>query len=109
MRSDLVFGATAQVPNRYRLCRLATKATRKLHRPYTRLQDTINGVLIRFREADPETEADEEKSAAHGVAWRNRPAVDFGAELQPNFQQMESRGDLHPLPIDGLSNGVELR
>lgn len=109
MRSDLVFGAVAQVPNRYCLCRLTTKATRKLHRPYTRLQDTINGVLIRFREADPETEVGDQKSAAHGVIRHNRLAVDFAAESQPNFQQMEPPGDPPPMQIDGLSNGVELR
>ncbi len=48
MRSDLVFGALSHVSNRYQLCQLASKATRKLHRPNTRLQDTTNEVLGRF-------------------------------------------------------------
>jgi len=108
MRSDLVFGAVGQVPNRYWLCRLATKATRKLHRPYTRLQDTINGVLIRFGEADPEAETDEDRSAAQGVAWRSRLTVEFDAAFQPGFQQMRSLGDLGPV-LDGPSNEVEMR
>lgn len=53
MRSDLIFGALAQVTNRYQLCQLASKATRKLHKPNTRLQDTTNEVLVRFRHANP--------------------------------------------------------
>ena len=53
MRSDLIFGALAHVRNRYELCQLASKATRKLHRPNTRLQDTANEVLVRFRHNNP--------------------------------------------------------
>ncbi|MBW4028115.1 DNA-directed RNA polymerase subunit omega [Acidipila rosea] len=53
MRSDLIFGALAHVNNRYQLCQLASKATRKLHKPNTRLQDTTNEVLVRFRYANP--------------------------------------------------------
>ena len=48
MRSDLVFGALSHVSNRYQLCQLASKATRMLHKPNTRLQDTTNEVLVRF-------------------------------------------------------------
>jgi hypothetical protein len=53
MRSDLVFGALSHVSNRYQLCQLASKATRKLHKPSTRLQDTTNEVLVRFRSTNP--------------------------------------------------------
>ena len=53
MRSDLIFGALAHVNNRYQLCQLASKATRKLHKPNTRLQDTTNDVLVRFNESNP--------------------------------------------------------
>ncbi|WP_419804017.1 DNA-directed RNA polymerase subunit omega [Terriglobus sp.] len=55
MRSDLIFGALTHVTNRYQLCQLASKATRKLHKPNTRLQDTTNEVLGRFREQVPTT------------------------------------------------------
>jgi hypothetical protein len=55
MRSDLVFGALSHVSNRYQLCQLASKATRKLHKPNTRLQDTTNEVLDRFHTANPGT------------------------------------------------------
>jgi len=53
MRSELIFGALTHVSNRYRLCQLASKATRKLHKPNTRLQDTMNDVLVRFRDSNP--------------------------------------------------------
>jgi hypothetical protein len=53
MRSDLIFGALAHVENRYQLCQLASKATRKLHKPNTRLQDTTNDVLVRFHHSSP--------------------------------------------------------
>jgi hypothetical protein len=55
MRSDLVFGALSHVSNRYQLCQLASKATRKLHKPTTRLQDTTNEVLVRFHYNNPGT------------------------------------------------------
>jgi hypothetical protein len=53
MRSDLIFGALAHVENRYTLCQLASKATRKLHKPNTRLQDTTNEVFVRFHHESP--------------------------------------------------------
>jgi hypothetical protein len=59
MRSDLIFGALTHVTNRYELCQLASKATRKLHKPNTRLQDTTNEVLDRFKDTVPMEEAGE--------------------------------------------------
>ncbi len=53
MRSDLVFGAMTHVSNRFLLTKLAASATRKLHRPNTRIQETMNDVLIRFSQANP--------------------------------------------------------
>jgi hypothetical protein len=53
MRSDLVFGALSHVSNRYQLCLLASKATRMLHKPNSRLQDTTNEVLSRFNTTNP--------------------------------------------------------
>jgi hypothetical protein len=64
MRSDLIFGALAHVSNRYQLCQLASKATRKLHRPNTRLQDTANEVFVRFHHENPVAPA----SSASGVS-----------------------------------------
>ena len=45
MRSELVFEAVHTLRNRYTLCQLASKATRKFHKPNTRIQDTTNDVL----------------------------------------------------------------
>jgi hypothetical protein len=53
MRSELVFGAMAYVSNRFLLTKLASKATRKLHRPNTRVQDTTNDVFVHFSRASP--------------------------------------------------------
>ena len=53
MRSDLVFGALANVPNRFLLTKLAAQATRRLHRPNSRIQETANEVFVRFRRANP--------------------------------------------------------
>jgi hypothetical protein len=53
MRSELVFGAMTYISNRYLLIRLAARATRKFHRPNTRIQDTTNDVFERFTRANP--------------------------------------------------------
>lgn len=72
MRSDLVFGALTHVKNRYELCQLASKATRKLHKPNTRLQDTTNEVLDRFRDSAPMSESD---APVHKVELQERRAA----------------------------------
>jgi hypothetical protein len=48
MRSELIFNAERYVPNRYLLMRAAANAIRKLHRPDTRIADTVNDVFARF-------------------------------------------------------------
>ena len=55
MRSDRVFDALHTLRNRYMLCQLASKATRKFHKPNTRIQETMNEVLDRI--ADSERQA----------------------------------------------------
>jgi hypothetical protein len=52
MRSELVFGAVPAITNRYQLCGLVAKATRKLHKPHARMQDTVNEVLTRLGSVD---------------------------------------------------------
>ncbi len=54
VRSDLVFEALHTLRNRYMLCQLASKATRRFHRPNTRIQETMNEVLNRIGVADRE-------------------------------------------------------
>jgi hypothetical protein len=55
MRSDLIYDALDTVRNRYLLCQLISKATRKFHRPNTRVQETMNEVLVRVGKAEPNT------------------------------------------------------
>lgn len=53
MRSELVFGVTKHLNNRYLLVRAAAQAIRKVHRPNTRIADTTNEVLERFGHRNP--------------------------------------------------------
>ena len=71
MRSDRVFDALQTLRNRYMLCQLASKATRKFHRPSTRIQETMNVVLDRIAGAErqdvlsePENFAEAQRRAA---------------------------------------------
>jgi hypothetical protein len=53
MRSERVFAAMAHVPNRFLLAKLAAAATRKFHRPNTRIQETMDEVFAHFGQANP--------------------------------------------------------
>jgi len=52
MRSNKVFEALHTLRNRYMLCQLASKATRRFHRPNTRIQETMNQVLDKIATAE---------------------------------------------------------
>jgi hypothetical protein len=56
MRSELIFTAVARESNRYLLVRLASKATRMLHWPNARIQDTMNDALQQLARCSPRTE-----------------------------------------------------
>jgi hypothetical protein len=45
MRSEIVSDAVRQVSNRYLLASLASRAARALHRPHSRVEDTLNDVI----------------------------------------------------------------
>ena len=64
MRSERVFAAMTYVPNRFLLAKLAAAATRKFHRPNTRIQETMDEVLLYFSEANPMAEAEEPENQA---------------------------------------------
>jgi hypothetical protein len=70
MRADLTFMALAHESNRYLLTRMIAKVTRKLHRPNTRLQDTMNDVFERFSCSKPRADrrAAEAASSSEGRA-----------------------------------------
>jgi hypothetical protein len=48
MRSQAVFDAKEAVGNRYQLCQLTAKTTRRIHVPASNTQDTINSALERI-------------------------------------------------------------
>lgn len=75
MRSELIFGALTHVSNRYQLCQLASKATRKLHKPNTRLQDTMNDVLVRFRDTSPAAAAPAARTETISIPQHQRRAA----------------------------------
>jgi hypothetical protein len=64
MRSDRVFDALQTLRNRYMLCQLASKATRKFHKPNTRIQETMNEVLDRIASSERQTVLSEPENFA---------------------------------------------
>jgi len=53
MRADLTSMALADEPNRYQLTKSVAKVTRMLHRPNTRVQDTMNEAFKWFGRFKP--------------------------------------------------------
>src|ERR1700757_4971038 len=76
MRSDRVFEALHTLRNRYMLCQLASKATRKFHRPSTRIQETMNQVLDRIAGSERQAGLSEPENFAEAQrrAPQNPPA-----------------------------------
>jgi hypothetical protein len=64
MRADLSSMALAHESNRYLLIRMIAKVTRKLHRPNTRLQDTMNDATPRAASRTAEAVSRSEGRAA---------------------------------------------
>ncbi len=50
MRSELVHRAAKNIVNRFELCQLLSKGTRRLHKPQTRCEETINWMLNEVHE-----------------------------------------------------------
>jgi hypothetical protein len=71
MRAELASMALAHESNRYLLTRLIAKATRKLHRPNTRVQDTMNDAFKRFGCSKPR----EDRRAAEAASSSERRAA----------------------------------
>jgi hypothetical protein len=82
MRSELIFGATTNVPNRFLLAILAAKTTRKLHRPNTRIEDTANDVFERFARTNPLPRV----PSTGGLQSFPRAAQ---AETQPSYEDLQ--------------------
>ena len=101
MRSDLIFGALAHVTNRYTLCQLASKATRKLHKPNTRLQDTTNEVLVRFhhesRRQHPSPLPRKPLSSSSAAQRKARPCSGPSSHPSNNFRTCFNQLDSFPI------------
>jgi hypothetical protein len=75
MRSERVFAAMTYVPNRFLLTKLAAAATRKFHRPNTRIQETMDEVLLRFSQMNPMAgEEEPENAGSLGRAEKAEPS-----------------------------------
>ena len=75
MRSELVFDKVAEIPNRYYLCRLIMVSTRKVHKPGSRFQDTINSMLSSSGTSKAENEASPAIAGWKAPAPPRRPAA----------------------------------
>jgi hypothetical protein len=94
VRSDLVFGAMANVSNPYLLSQLASKAARKLHKSGARMQDTTNDVLLRFSRSTPN---------GCGQALPQRPVVPFHSNETRRI--VPHKSEVAPLPpVRQISN-----
>jgi hypothetical protein len=72
----------ANVPNRFLLTNLAAKATRKLHRPNTRIVETTNDVLVWFSRANPLAAAPNTNNSQPGPRVVHTETHSFSQELE---------------------------
>jgi hypothetical protein len=83
MRADLTFTALAGESNRYQLTKSVAKVTRMLHRPNTRVQDTMNEAfkwLGRFKPGAARASTTRKDSSGRPPASRHDPVSD---QIQP--------------------------
>lgn len=79
MRTDLTFMALADESNRYQLTKSVARITRMLHRPNTRVQDTMNDAftwLGRFKPGAAKAGLARKGSSVRSQAPRHDPAFD---------------------------------
>ena len=79
MRADLTFMALADESNRYQLTKSVAKVTRMLHRPNTRVQDTMNEAfkwLGRFKPGTAKAGMTRKASSVRPPESRHHPAFD---------------------------------
>jgi hypothetical protein len=84
MRADLTFMALAHESNRFQLTKSVAKVTRILHRPNTRVQDTMNEAFRRlgcFKPGAAEANNTTKDIASRTPAPLHDPAFDH---LQPS-------------------------
>jgi len=83
MRAELTFTALANGSNRYQLTKSIAKVTRILHRPNTRVQDTMNEAfkwLGRFKPGAAKASITQKDSSGRPPAPRHDPVFN---QIQP--------------------------
>jgi hypothetical protein len=83
MRADLTLMALADESNRYQLIKCVVKVTRMLHRPNTRVQDTMNEAfkwLGRFKPGAAKASITQKDFSGRPPAPRHDPAFN---QIQP--------------------------
>jgi hypothetical protein len=100
MRSDLVFGAAKQVSNRFLLAKALAKATRGLHKPGARVEDTINDVLVCCDSVNPIADENTIRQSTTAGSRRNSPGPPVlhraGSFTVPRLGE-RSQGQVEPL------------
>jgi hypothetical protein len=81
MRADLTFTALAGESNRYQLTKSVAKVTRMLHRPNTRVQDTMNEAFKRLGRFKP--------GAARASTTRNSSVCPPASRHDPAFDRIQ--------------------
>jgi uncharacterized protein with von Willebrand factor type A (vWA) domain len=94
MRSDLVFEAAAHVSNRYQLAKVLSLATRALHRPGTRIQDTMNGALVQLSQARPTVHSQPSREASSAADHSENP---HSSMTTPKVLDMERKAGVEPI------------
>ena len=93
MRADLTFMALADESNRYQLTKSVAKVTRMLHRPNTRVQDTMNEAfkwLGRFKPGAAKASIPRKDSAIRPPAPPHDPAFDPIGVASPVAQRCDT-------------------
>jgi hypothetical protein len=81
MRTDLTFVALAGESNRYLLTKSVAKVTRMLHRPNTRVQDTMNEAFKRLGRFKP-------GAAEASITWKDPSVPPSTPPHDPAFDQI---------------------
>lgn len=63
MRSDNVYRAMEHGRSRFEICQVVSKSVRRLHKPGTPFQDTINYTLVHMTASAPAPEVTPKKAA----------------------------------------------
>ena len=81
MRTDLTFVGLAGASNRYLLAKSVAKVTRMLHRPNTRVQDTMNEAFKRLGRFKP-------GAAEASITWKSPSVPPSAPPHDPAFDQI---------------------